>query len=116
MKTLTAINFFINESFYNMRCLVMFITAICVLFLLKLKWPKNKSVYDDDDDDDDDDDGFFPRVLFITQRLFSSCCKATSKSCQSNKLTSVKVRYSSFYSLFSRLKISTLNAFYATAG
>ena len=29
-----------------MRCLVMFITAICVLFLLKLKWPKNKSVYD----------------------------------------------------------------------
>ena len=37
---------FINESFYNMRCLVMFITAICLLFLLKLKWPKNKSVYD----------------------------------------------------------------------
>ena len=36
---------FINESFYNMRCLVMFITAICVLFLLKLKWPKIKSVY-----------------------------------------------------------------------
>ena len=36
---------FINESFYNMRCLVMFITAICVLFLLKLKWPKNKSIY-----------------------------------------------------------------------
>ena len=26
---------FINESFYNMRCLVMFITAICVLFLFK---------------------------------------------------------------------------------
>ena len=37
---------FINESFYNMRCLVMFVTAICVLFLLKLNWPKNKSVYD----------------------------------------------------------------------
>ena len=37
---------FINESFYNMRCLVMFITAICVLILLKLKWPKNKSVHD----------------------------------------------------------------------
>ena len=25
-----------------MRCLVMFITAVCLLFLLKLKWPKNK--------------------------------------------------------------------------
>ena len=29
-----------------MRFLVMFITVICLLFLLKLKWPKNKSVYD----------------------------------------------------------------------
>ena len=29
-----------------MRCLVMFITAVCLIFLLKLKWPKNKSVYD----------------------------------------------------------------------
>ena len=28
-----------------MRCLVMFITAVCLIFLLKLKWPKNKSVY-----------------------------------------------------------------------
>ena len=28
-----------------MRCLVMFITAVCMLFLLKLKWPKNKSVH-----------------------------------------------------------------------
>ena len=26
-----------------MRCFVMFVTAVCVLFLLKLKWPKNKS-------------------------------------------------------------------------
>ena len=24
----------------------MFLTAVCVLFLLKLKWSKNKSVYD----------------------------------------------------------------------
>ena len=24
---------------------VMFITAVCLIFLLKLKWPKNKSVY-----------------------------------------------------------------------
>ena len=23
----------------------MFITAICVLFLIKLRWPKNKSIY-----------------------------------------------------------------------
>ena len=30
----------------SLRCLVMFITAVCLLFLLKLKWPKNKSVYD----------------------------------------------------------------------
>ena len=29
-----------------MRCVVMFITAVCLIFLLKLKWPKNKSVYD----------------------------------------------------------------------
>ena len=37
---------FLNESFYNMRCVVVFITAVCLIFLLKLKWPKNKSVYD----------------------------------------------------------------------
>ena len=35
-----------HKKFYNMRCLVMFITAVCLLLLLKLKWPKNKSVYD----------------------------------------------------------------------
>ena len=30
-----------------MRCFAMFVTAVCVLlFLLKLKWPKNKSFYD----------------------------------------------------------------------
>ena len=29
-----------------MRCVVMFITAVCLIFLLKSKWPKNKSVYD----------------------------------------------------------------------
>ena len=28
-----------------MRCFVMFVTAVCILFLLKLKWPKNKSFY-----------------------------------------------------------------------
>ena len=31
--------------FSDMRCLVTFVTAVCFLFLLKLKWPKNKSVY-----------------------------------------------------------------------
>ena len=30
----------------NMRCFIMFVTTVGVLFLLKLKWPKNKSVYD----------------------------------------------------------------------
>ena len=30
----------------NMRCFVMFVTAVCFLFLLTLKWPKNKSFYD----------------------------------------------------------------------
>ena len=24
----------------------MFITAVCVIFLIKLRWPKNKSLYD----------------------------------------------------------------------
>ena len=31
--------------FCNMRCFVMFVTAVCVLFLVKLKWPKNRSFY-----------------------------------------------------------------------
>ena len=29
-----------------MRILKMFITAVCVVFLLKLRWPKNKSLYE----------------------------------------------------------------------
>ena len=29
-----------------MRCSVMFVTAVCILFQLKLKWPNNKSFYD----------------------------------------------------------------------
>ena len=29
-----------------MRKFVMFITAVCVLFLIKLRWPRNKSLYD----------------------------------------------------------------------
>ena len=29
-----------------MRSLTMFITAVSFIFLLKLRWPKNKSLYD----------------------------------------------------------------------
>ena len=36
-----------------MRCFVIFVTAVCILFLLKLKWPKNKSFYDLVDDLED---------------------------------------------------------------
>ena len=32
--------------FYNMRCFVIFVIAVCLLFLLKLNWLKNKSFYD----------------------------------------------------------------------
>ena len=28
-----------------MRFIVMFITAVCVLFLIKLRWPKKKNFY-----------------------------------------------------------------------
>ena len=29
-----------------MRFLVMFVTAVCVLFLIKLRWPKKKNFYE----------------------------------------------------------------------
>ena len=29
-----------------MRFFVMFVTAVCVLFLIKLRWPKKKNFYD----------------------------------------------------------------------
>ena len=29
-----------------MRFIVMFVTAVCVLFLIKLRWPKKKKFYD----------------------------------------------------------------------
>ena len=32
--------------FSKMRFIVMFVTAVCVLFLVKLRWPKKKSLYD----------------------------------------------------------------------
>ena len=35
-----------NVKFIKMRKLTIFITAVCVLFLIKLRWPKNKSLYD----------------------------------------------------------------------
>ena len=36
----------VHKKFYNMRYLVMLIPEVCLLLLLKLKWPKNKSVYE----------------------------------------------------------------------
>ena len=30
--------------FSKMRFIVMFVTAVCVLFLIKLRWPKKKSI------------------------------------------------------------------------
>ena len=36
----------VRQVKYAMRNLfVMFVTAVCFLFFLKLKWPKNKNVY-----------------------------------------------------------------------
>ena len=35
-----------NVKFIKMRELTMFITAVCVLFLIKLRWPKSKSLYE----------------------------------------------------------------------
>ena len=34
----------LQHALYAPTCLVIFITAVCLIFLLKLKWPKNKSV------------------------------------------------------------------------
>ena len=31
--------------FSNMRIIVMFVTAVCVLFLIKLRWPKKNNFY-----------------------------------------------------------------------
>ena len=33
-------------KFSKMRILKMFVTAVCVVFLIKLRWPKRKSLYD----------------------------------------------------------------------
>ena len=45
MRSYENVNSLIHWFFYNMRCFYMFATAVCILFLLKLKWPKNKSFY-----------------------------------------------------------------------
>ena len=34
------------KSITEMNFMPMFITAVCILFLLKLKWPKTKNFYD----------------------------------------------------------------------
>ena len=31
-----------------MRFFVMFVTAVCMLFLIKLRWPKKKNFYDNE--------------------------------------------------------------------
>lgn len=38
-----------------MRLLLMFVNAVFVLVLGKLRWRKKKSIDDDDEDNDDDD-------------------------------------------------------------
>ena len=35
----------ITALFSNMRFIVMFVTAVCVLFLIKFRWPKKKNFY-----------------------------------------------------------------------
>ena len=34
-----------TSSFSKMRFFIMFITAVCLIFLIKLRWPKTKSLY-----------------------------------------------------------------------
>ena len=36
-----------TSSFIKMLWNTMFITAVCVIFLIKLRWPKNKSLWTD---------------------------------------------------------------------
>ena len=33
-------------KFHKMHCFTMFITALCIVFLIKLRWPKDKSLCD----------------------------------------------------------------------
>ena len=38
-----------DSFFQTMRSpCVMFVAAVCIIFLVKLKWPRNKSVYEID--------------------------------------------------------------------
>ena len=36
----------ICQVYIKMRKFIMFITAVCVLFLIKVRWPRNKGLYD----------------------------------------------------------------------
>ena len=35
--------------------LVMFVTAVCVLFLIKLRWPKKKNFYENENDENENE-------------------------------------------------------------
>ena len=37
---------FQREVYLKMHKFLMFVTAVCVLFLIKLRWPRNKRLYD----------------------------------------------------------------------
>ena len=66
------------ENVIKMRKFDMFIAAVCVLFLVKLRWPKNKSLYNNNDDNDDDDFDdyyyFYYRYGFL-RRLYGTSRK-----------------------------------------
>ena len=36
----------LKNKIIHMRFIVMLVTAVCVLFLIKLRWPKKKNFYD----------------------------------------------------------------------
>ena len=53
-----------------MRLLIMFITAVCVLFLIKLRWPKNKSIYNNNNNNNNNINKIY--IALISIFLFSS--------------------------------------------
>ena len=44
-KCISGLAYETSSSIKKMRWNTMFITAVCVIFLIKLRWPKNKSLY-----------------------------------------------------------------------
>ena len=46
VETYETSSYSLITLFSNMRFIVMFVTAVCVLFLIKLRWPKKKNFYD----------------------------------------------------------------------